>query len=85
MAAPVIMTVDDEPGVLNAVERDLRRHYRRDYRVIKAGSGAEALQALGVGRLFGPGTPTRELVEYLREEVAKRRSERDAAGRRGCV
>lgn len=46
MAAPVILTVDDEPGVLNAVERDLRRYYRRDYRVMKAGSGAEALQAL---------------------------------------
>lgn len=40
---PVILTVDDEPQVLNAVERDLRRHYRNEYRIIKAGSGAEAL------------------------------------------
>ena len=40
---PIILTVDDEPQVLNAIERDLRRHYRNEYRIIKAGSGAEAL------------------------------------------
>ena len=45
MATPVILTVDDEPQVLNAIERDLRKHFRSDYRVIKAGSGAEALEA----------------------------------------
>jgi len=45
MSAPVILTVDDEPEVLNAVERDLRLHYRPDYRVIKASSGAQALEA----------------------------------------
>ena len=41
---PVIMTVDDEPAVLNAVERDLRQHLRSDFRIIKAGSGREALE-----------------------------------------
>ena len=41
---PVILTVDDEPQVLNAIERDLRRHFRNEYRVIKAGSGKEALE-----------------------------------------
>ncbi len=46
MAKPIILTVDDEPQVLNAVERDLRRHYRSDYRVVKAGSGSEALEAV---------------------------------------
>ena len=46
MAKPIILTVDDEPQVLNAVERDLRRHYRGDYRIIKATSGAEALDAV---------------------------------------
>jgi thioredoxin reductase (NADPH) len=46
MAKPVILTVDDEPQVLSAVERDLRRHFRGDYRVMKAGSGEEALDAL---------------------------------------
>ena len=46
MATPIILTVDDEPQVLNAVERDLRQHYRRDYRIVKAGSGSEALEAV---------------------------------------
>jgi len=34
-----------------------------------------ALAALGVGRLFGPGTPTRDLAEYLRAEILARRAE----------
>jgi thioredoxin reductase (NADPH) len=42
---PVILTVDDDPEVLGAIERDLRQHYRSDYRVLKAGSGREALEA----------------------------------------
>ncbi|HSF83290.1 MAG TPA: FAD-dependent oxidoreductase [Anaerolineales bacterium] len=46
MAKPIIVTVDDEPQVLNAIERDLRQHYRSEYRIVKAGSGAEALQAV---------------------------------------
>ena len=33
----------------------------------------EALRALGVGMLFGPGTPTADLVEYIEKEVARRR------------
>jgi thioredoxin reductase (NADPH) len=43
MAKPIILAVDDEPRVLNAVERDLRNHYRGDYRILKATSGREAL------------------------------------------
>ncbi len=46
-AKPIIFTVDDEPQVRNAVERDLARRYRRGYRIMKAGSGAEALDTLG--------------------------------------
>jgi thioredoxin reductase (NADPH) len=46
MTKPIILTVDDEPQVLNAVERDLRRHYRGDYRIVKATSGTEALDAV---------------------------------------
>ena len=45
MAKPVIVTVDDEPQVLNAIDRDLRKQYRRDYRIVKAASGEEALEA----------------------------------------
>lgn len=32
----------------------------------------KALQAMGVGRLFGPGTPTQEAVEYIRHWAAQR-------------
>ena len=46
MAKPIILTVDDEELVCNAVERDLRRHYRKEYRIVKAHSGAEALETV---------------------------------------
>jgi len=46
MTKPIILALDDEPVVLNAVARDLRMHYRGDYRIMEAGSGAEALEAL---------------------------------------
>jgi thioredoxin reductase (NADPH) len=43
---PVLLTVDDDAEVLNAIERDLRLHFRADYRVVKASSGAEALDTV---------------------------------------
>jgi thioredoxin reductase (NADPH) len=43
---PVILTVDDDRLVLNAVERDLRQKYGQAYRIIKADSGAAALEVL---------------------------------------
>jgi len=46
MAKPILLTVDDDPEVLRAVERDLRRHYADRYRVLRADSGSAALQAL---------------------------------------
>jgi thioredoxin reductase (NADPH) len=46
VAKPVIMCVDDDPAVLGAIERDLRARYRGDYRVMKASSGREALEAV---------------------------------------
>ena len=46
MSKPVLLTVDDDPEVLNAIERDLRQHFRADYRVVKASSGAQALDAV---------------------------------------
>ncbi len=46
MSKPVLMTVDDEAHVLNAVARDLQARYRADYRIVKAGSGAEGLEAV---------------------------------------
>jgi thioredoxin reductase (NADPH) len=46
MAKPIIMTIDDEPQVLNVIERDLREHYHSDYRIIKVESGTEALETV---------------------------------------
>jgi thioredoxin reductase (NADPH) len=46
MAKPVIMTVDDDPDVLRAVERDLRRQYGDRYRVMSADSGASAFESV---------------------------------------
>ncbi|HEX6535039.1 MAG TPA: FAD-dependent oxidoreductase [Gemmatimonadaceae bacterium] len=45
-ARPVILTIDDDPEVLRAVERDLRREYGEHYRVLRADSGATALTLL---------------------------------------
>ncbi len=36
---------------------------------------ATALERQGVGRLFGPGTPTTDLIVYIRDWVAARREE----------
>lgn len=46
MAKPNILIADDEPAVLNAVERDLRPRYGKDYRIVKADSGATALDVV---------------------------------------
>jgi thioredoxin reductase (NADPH) len=46
MARPVILTIDDDPDVLRAIERDLRQHYSQIYRVMRAESGAGALDVL---------------------------------------
>ena len=34
---------------------------------------AETLYKMGIGRLFGPGTDTREIIKYLKEEIPKKR------------
>ena len=43
---PAIVAVDDEPAVLAAVARDLRREFGERYRIMRAGSGDEALDLL---------------------------------------
>jgi thioredoxin reductase (NADPH) len=50
---PVILAVDDEPAVLAAVSRDLRRGFGERYRVMRSGSGAEALELLAEIRRRG--------------------------------
>jgi thioredoxin reductase (NADPH) len=43
---PAIVAVDDEPAVLAAVARDLRRGFGERYRILRASSGPEALELL---------------------------------------
>ena len=50
---PVLLSVDDDTEVLGAIERDLRRRYGHDYRVLRAESGTAALQLLERLRLRG--------------------------------
>ncbi|MEB3358435.1 MAG: FAD-dependent oxidoreductase [Synechococcales bacterium] len=44
MNKPVILTVDDDPEVLQAIARDLRRQYAERYRIMRADSGQTALE-----------------------------------------
>ena len=53
MTKPVLLTVDDDQAVSRAVARDLRRRYGEDYRVVRADSGASALEALRELKLRG--------------------------------
>jgi len=46
MPKPVLMTIDDDPEVLRAIERDLRGRYSDRYRVMRANSGDSALATL---------------------------------------
>src|SRR5262245_53708951 len=56
---PILLTVDDDPGVSRAVARDLRRHYGEAYRVVRTESGPQALATLRELKLRG------ELVAVL--------------------
>ncbi|HEX5886639.1 MAG TPA: FAD-dependent oxidoreductase [Pyrinomonadaceae bacterium] len=44
MTKPVLLTIDDDAEVLRAIERDLRRKYASDYRVLRAESGTAAME-----------------------------------------
>lgn len=46
MGKPILIAVDDEPQVLNAVVRDLQQRFGKTYRVMRANSGQEGLDAL---------------------------------------
>ena len=80
MVKPVILAVDDDPQVLRAVERDLRRRYARDYRVLRADSGESALDTLGKLKLRGDPValflvdqrmPRMTGVEFLEEAIGR--------------
>ncbi|RLC98540.1 MAG: fused response regulator/thioredoxin-disulfide reductase [Chloroflexota bacterium] len=46
MAKPIILSIDDEIQVLNAIVRDLQGQFGSKYRIMKATSGTEALDTL---------------------------------------
>ena len=78
---PAIVAVDDEPAVLAAVARDLRRGFGERYRIVRASSGAEALDLLRELRTRGdqvallvadqrmPGMPGTEYLVEARKLV----------------
>jgi thioredoxin reductase (NADPH) len=78
MAKPIIMTIDDEPHVLNAIARDLQAHYQSDYRIVKASSGPDALEAVQEFKRRGDSLaffladqrmPSMSGVEFLEEAI----------------
>jgi len=46
MARPILLAVDDDVSVLEAVVQDLRRQYGAEYRVMRAASGQAALDTM---------------------------------------
>src|SRR4051795_2003676 len=46
MKRPVILTTDDDVDVLRSIERDLKQRYSEGYRILRADSGAAALDLL---------------------------------------
>jgi thioredoxin reductase (NADPH) len=66
---PMLLTVDDDPSVSRAVARDLRRRYGQDHQVLRAGSGAEALEALREIKLRG-GRVAVMLADYRMPEMS---------------
>jgi thioredoxin reductase (NADPH) len=53
MNKPVIVTVDDDPGVSRSVARDLRRRYGHAYRIVRADSAAQGIESVREMRLRG--------------------------------
>ncbi|MFB9891748.1 FAD-dependent oxidoreductase [Planobispora takensis] len=53
MDKPVIVTVDDDPGVSRSVARDLRRRYGHSYRIVRADTAAEGMESVREMRLRG--------------------------------
>ncbi|MET8049288.1 MULTISPECIES: FAD-dependent oxidoreductase [unclassified Streptosporangium] len=53
MDKPVIMTVDDDPGVSRSVARDLRRRYGHSYRIVRADTAVQGIESVRELRLRG--------------------------------
>ena len=53
MGKPIILAVDDDASVLEAIIQDLRRRYGPNYRIVRAGSGQAALDTCAQLQLRG--------------------------------
>lgn len=53
MDKPVILTIDDDPAVLQAISRDLRQQYGDRFRIVRADSGMAALEVTEQLKLRG--------------------------------
>ncbi len=53
MKKPIIFAVDDDPQVLRAITRDLRKKYRKDFRILSTHSPKEALDSLPELKMTG--------------------------------
>jgi thioredoxin reductase (NADPH) len=53
MPKPILLLLDDDQVVLNAIERDVRKKYGRDYGIAKVNSGAAALDYLRQAQTHG--------------------------------
>jgi thioredoxin reductase (NADPH) len=85
MARPIILAVDDDSSVLEAVVQDLRRKYGQEYRILRAGSGQAALDtctqlkgrddavALIVSDQRMPGMTGVEMLERVQETYPRAR------------
>jgi thioredoxin reductase (NADPH) len=85
MAKPIILAVDDDASVLEAVVQDLRRNYGQNYRILRAASGQAALDtctqlkergdvvALIVSDQRMPGMAGVDLLERVQEIFPKAR------------
>jgi thioredoxin reductase (NADPH) len=85
MARPILLAVDDDVSVLEAVVQDLRRQFGSEYRVMRAASGQAALDTLAqlksrqepVALLLSdqrmPGMTGVEFLERARESYADAR------------
>src|SRR5580658_3907545 len=78
MAKPVLLSVDDDPDVLRAIERDLRSQYGAQYRIMASDDPAAALDILkqlkvrndGVALLLADQRmPRMDGVAFLREAM----------------
>ncbi len=53
MDKPIILTIDDDPAVLQSIARDLRKQYGSRFRIVRADSGASALKVTQELKLRG--------------------------------